>query len=95
MRTGEYLAIALLAGVGGLIVYALRKFNFKLADISTLKVWLIQVVSLFSTMYGSSLLNGSYSVFGYILLIIGVPVVIFSSAIGFYRLMLGGWGSKK
>ncbi len=88
MRTEEYLTMAALAGVGGLIVYATRGLNSKVADISTLKLWLIQVVSLFSTIYGASLVDGSYSIFSYILLIIGVPVLIFSSAILLYRLFL-------
>jgi hypothetical protein len=95
MRTEEYLAMAFLAGVGGLIVYALRKFNSKLADISTLKLWAIQAVSLFISIAGSSLLEGSDSIYSYILLIIWVPVVIISSAILAYRMFTFDLGSKK
>jgi len=89
MRAGEYLAMALLAGVGWFIVDASKRFNFKAAEISTFKLWLIQIASLIVTMFGSRLLDGSYSIFGYILLIVGIPVLIFSTTIGFYRLLFG------
>lgn len=89
MRTEYYLAMALLAGVGGLIVYASKRFNFKAAEISTFKLWLTQIASLFVTMFGVNLLDGSYSILGYILLIVGAPVLIFLSTVGFYRIFSG------
>jgi len=95
MRAGEYIAMALFAGVGGLIVYGSRKLKFKAAEMSTFKLWLVQIALLLSAGYGSSLLDGSYSVFGYILLIISIPILIFTTSIGFYRILTGDWTSEK
>jgi len=97
MRTDGYsaLAMVLLAGTGGLIIYISRKLKFKAVDLSTVKMWLIQVMSLLFTAYGGGLLDGSYSVFGYILLIIAAPVLIFSTTVLMYRLFTGKLYKKK
>ena len=89
MRAGEYLAMAILAGVGGIIIYTLKKFNFKVDKISTAKLMLIYFLSFISNIYGGKLADGDYSIFGNFLFIMSILGFVFTSAIFFYRIFSG------
>jgi len=95
MRAGEYLAMVMLAGVGGIVIYALKKFNFKVDKISTAKLMLIYFLSAVSYIYGGKLADGAYSILGDFLFIISILGFVFTAAIFFYRMFSGELFSKK
>ncbi|MBT3447611.1 MAG: hypothetical protein HN441_06835 [Candidatus Thioglobus sp.] len=95
MRAGEYLAMAMLAGVGGIVVFALKKFGFNIKKITTAKLMLIYFLSFVSYVYGGKLADGAYSIFGNFLLIAGILGFTFTAAIFFYRIFSGELFSKK
>ncbi len=85
----KYLPIILFIAIGGIIVFVLKKFNFKVAEISIVKLGLIQFSSVLCGFYGGGLIGGSYNLFGYIILIICVPIAIFTTSIVAYRTFRG------
>ena len=95
MRAGEYMAMAMLAGVGGIVVFVLKKIGFNIKKITTAKLMLIYFLSFVSYVYGGKLADGAYSILGNFLLIVGILGFIFTAAIFFYRMFSGELFSKK
>jgi len=60
-----------------------------------LKLYLMQAGSVVLIFYGRSLLGDDYNTLGYVILMIGVPVAIFSTPILAYRIFSGSFLSEK